>query len=93
MLINEYRGGERAIYHFDAYRLKDDDEFLELGPEEYFARDGWCFVEWGERVQRCLPRDRLEVEIEPRGGSHRRFTFRGHGEAAEKTIRELATRL
>ena len=49
VLIHEYRG-RLPIYHFDAYRLRDDDEFLQLGPEEYFDGSGWTFVEWADRV-------------------------------------------
>ena len=29
VLVNEYTGGRLPIYHFDTYRLKDDDEFLD----------------------------------------------------------------
>ena len=32
VLVNEYVGGRLPVYHFDAYRLRDEDEFLELGP-------------------------------------------------------------
>src|SRR5712691_11376053 len=39
VLINEYRG-RRPVYHFDAYRIQDDDEFLQLGPDEYFEGQG-----------------------------------------------------
>ncbi|MEN6556898.1 MAG: tRNA (adenosine(37)-N6)-threonylcarbamoyltransferase complex ATPase subunit type 1 TsaE, partial [Thermoguttaceae bacterium] len=35
VLIQEYHG-RRSLYHIDAYRLRDADEFLALGPEEYF---------------------------------------------------------
>src|SRR5689334_12354458 len=38
-LIHEYQG-RLPIYHFDAYRVKDEDEFLELGPDEYFYGPG-----------------------------------------------------
>jgi tRNA threonylcarbamoyladenosine biosynthesis protein TsaE len=62
VLINEYPG-RRPVYHFDAYRIKDDDEFLQLGPEEYFEGQGLTFVEWAERVAGCLPAERLEVRI------------------------------
>ena len=76
VLINEYHG-RLPIYHFDAYRLRDDDEFLELGPDEYFEGDGVTFVEWADRVQRCLPAERLEIECEAIGETARRFTLRG----------------
>lgn len=72
MLINEYHG-RLPIYHFDAYRVKDEDEFLELGPDEYFEGSGVTLVEWGERVERCLPPERLEFRIEPTGANERQF--------------------
>ena len=50
VLVNEYRQGRLPVYHFDTYRLKDDDEFLDLGPDEYFESDGLTFVEWADRV-------------------------------------------
>ena len=69
VLVNEYLGGRLPVYHFDAYRLKDDDEFLELGAEEYFAGLipgglGLTFIEWGNRVTSCLPPETITVRIE-----------------------------
>ena len=64
VLIHEYRGGV-PIYHFDAYRLRDDDEFLQLGPQEYFDGEGWSFVEWADRVRSLLPPERLEIRNHP----------------------------
>src|SRR5262245_31589984 len=45
VLIHEYHG-RVPIFHFDAYRLKSDAEFLALGAEEYFSQHGWSIVEW-----------------------------------------------
>lgn len=89
VLIHEYQG-QRPIYHFDAYRLRDDDEFLELGPEEYFQREGWCFIEWADRVEACLPPERLEICIEHGGPEQRSFTFAARGPLYEATIAQLA---
>lgn len=77
VLVNEYTTGRRPIYHFDAYRLKDDDEFLELGPEEYFASQGLTFIEWGDRVERCLPPAAIFVRIEVLEGEARRVQIEG----------------
>jgi tRNA threonylcarbamoyladenosine biosynthesis protein TsaE len=79
VLIHEYQG-RLPIYHFDAYRLRDEDEFMQLGPEEYFERDGWTFIEWADRVMNCLPRERLEIRIEPTGAISRRFEIAAQGE-------------
>jgi tRNA threonylcarbamoyladenosine biosynthesis protein TsaE len=72
VLVNEYRQGRRPVFHFDAYRLKDGDEFLELGPQEYFDADGVTFVEWADRVADLLPAERIEITLEVTGESSRR---------------------
>jgi len=89
VLIHEYRG-RLPIYHFDAYRLRDDDEFLQLGPDEYFDAGGWTFVEWADRVAACLPRERLEIRIEPTGVTSRRFEIAAIGVRYEPVIAALA---
>src|SRR5262245_34282399 len=50
VLVHEYEG-RLPIYHFDAYRLRNEQEFQALGPDEYFSSDGWSFVEWADRVR------------------------------------------
>jgi tRNA threonylcarbamoyladenosine biosynthesis protein TsaE len=77
VLVNEYKGGRLPIYHFDTYRLKDDDEFLNLGPDEYFDSAGLTFVEWADRVANLLPAERIEIEIEVAGDTARTFFIRG----------------
>jgi tRNA threonylcarbamoyladenosine biosynthesis protein TsaE len=88
VLVQEYRG-KLPIYHFDAYRLRDEDEFQELGPEEYFAGSGWSLVEWANRVPRCLPAERLEIGIEVSGETARRFEIVGRGESYERLVDDL----
>ncbi len=72
VLVNEYRTGRLPVFHLDAYRLRDDDEFLELGPEEFFSAGGLTFIEWGNRVERCLPAGVVTIEIEVLEGEGRR---------------------
>ncbi len=88
VFVHEYKG-RRPIYHIDAYRLKDDDEFLELGPDEYFESDGITLVEWADRVERCMPVERLEVEIRIDGESARTFALRSHGAKYDVVVRSL----
>ena len=61
-LIQEY-AGRVPIRHCDTYRLRDAEEFADLGLDELFAPDGIALVEWSDRVEEYLPRDRLEVRI------------------------------
>lgn len=92
VLIQEYQG-QKAIYHFDAYRLRDDDEFLALGPDDYFESDGLVLIEWAERVADCLPRERLAIHIEVTGPTQRRFDITALGEKYILLIADLAAKL
>lgn len=88
VLVQEYHG-RRSLYHFDAYRLRDGEEFLELGPEEYCQRDGLVLIEWADRVNDCLPRDYLEVRIEVTGDTSRRLEILAHGPQSADAIDRL----
>jgi len=79
VLCQEYHA-DRTLYHMDAYRVKDDDEFLQLGPEEYFESAGITLVEWADRVIDCLPPDRIEIRIEVAGETAREFEIVAVGE-------------
>lgn len=91
VLVNEYPG-RVPIYHFDAYRLRDEDEFLQLGPDEYFESPGLTFIEWADRVASCLPRERIEIRVEPAGETSRRFAVTATG-ASMPTVARLASLL
>ncbi|MCS7303787.1 MAG: tRNA (adenosine(37)-N6)-threonylcarbamoyltransferase complex ATPase subunit type 1 TsaE [Thermoguttaceae bacterium] len=88
VLIHEY-GGRRPIYHMDAYRIRSEQEFMDLGPEEYWEGSGICLIEWADRVAGCLPPERLEIHIEITGPTSRRFTCRAFGPAYENLVAEL----
>jgi tRNA threonylcarbamoyladenosine biosynthesis protein TsaE len=91
MLVHEYRG-QVPIYHFDVYRLKNETEFVAIGPEEYFARPSWSFIEWADRVANFLPPDRLEITIESRDPTTRQFIIRALGPLHQKALAELNRR-
>lgn len=69
--------GEIHLHHLDAYRLSDEDEFLELGVEELFdSEKTWVLIEWADRVTSVMPKQTIwiELEIDPRDASeHRRI--------------------
>src|SRR5262245_10398004 len=93
VLIHEYQG-RVPIFHFDAYRLRDEDEFIALGPEEYFSQKGWSFVEWADRVESALPKEHIEIAIESTGQYVRRLSIRATGgERYEKIVDALRARL
>jgi tRNA threonylcarbamoyladenosine biosynthesis protein TsaE len=54
-LIHEYVGGRIPLYHFDFYRLDDEDEALKIGLDEYLDGDGVCVIEWADKFKGLLP--------------------------------------
>jgi tRNA threonylcarbamoyladenosine biosynthesis protein TsaE len=89
VLIQEY-AARLPIYHFDTYRLRNPEEFFDLGVYEYFESDGVSLVEWGDRVEKYLPPDHLRVTIAVQGETARRFTVEGTGEKSCALVRDLA---
>lgn len=61
-LINEYQG-TIPIYHFDCYRLKNEQEALEIGTEEYFYGDGISIVEWPQKIRNLIPPEAVWITI------------------------------
>jgi tRNA threonylcarbamoyladenosine biosynthesis protein TsaE len=88
VLIQEY-DARLPIRHFDAYRLKSPAEFADLGVHEYFAGDGVCLIEWADRVEKCLPKDRLRIEIAVTGPTSRRFKVAGLGTGYEYIVKQI----
>src|SRR5690606_25314957 len=69
-IVKEYRG-RLPLFHFDLYRLDDPEELWELGLDDYLAAGGVCALEWGERAAALLPRDRLDIALQPGGPRER----------------------
>lgn len=64
-IINEYETrGDQLIYHFDFYRIKDENEAYDMGYENYFYSNNYCFIEWPEKIANLLPENLLRIHIE-----------------------------
>jgi tRNA threonylcarbamoyladenosine biosynthesis protein TsaE len=63
-IVNEYRTEDSIIYHFDCYRLEDEDEAYDIGIEDYLYSDAWCFIEWPERIENLLPKEITQLNIQ-----------------------------
>lgn len=56
--------GRIRLHHLDAYRVADEDEFLELGVEELFDDvEAWTLIEWADRVRATIPTEAMWVNI------------------------------
>ena len=87
-IVQEYPT-EPPLFHFDAYRLADEDELYAMGFEDYLCRDGLILMEWADRVPLALPRQRLDVRIVGSGGEERTVRLLPQGPAYEEVVKSL----
>ena len=90
-LVQEY-AGRLPVFHFDTYRLRNVDEFLDLGFDEYLSLRGVCIIEWAERVAEVLPADTLTVRVIATGESIRLFEWQAGGEVSLRSLQTLRNR-
>jgi tRNA threonylcarbamoyladenosine biosynthesis protein TsaE len=90
VLIQRY-DARIPVFHFDTYRLRDADEFADLGPEEFFTAGGVCFVEWADRVAELIPDDHLRIDIETIGPTERVFRLAAHGPRSARVFAGVAS--
>ena len=76
-IVNEYRSETTCelIYHFDLYRLKNLEEVLDIGIEDYFDSGALCLIEWPERAEDILPLDTVRVDLAVNPDNSRTLTI------------------
>ena len=80
--------GDIPLYHFDLYRITDEDDFFEVGGYEYLNRNGACIFEWAERLE-WNDYDRLEVHINIIDDNTRQIKIYPHGDEYESWLSKL----
>ncbi len=75
-IVNEYVDGKgEPVYHFDFYRIKNLQEVLDIGYEDYVYSGHVCFMEWPELIENLLPDDAVKVTIEEKTDGGRVVQF------------------
>ena len=63
-LVNEYvTTTNKTIYHFDFYRIEEEEEAYDMGIEDYFESNNWCLIEWPQNVENLLPLNSVEIHL------------------------------
>ncbi len=75
-IVNEYLGNDVSIFHFDLYRIKDEDDLYSTGFYDYSERGGIILTEWSENFEDVLPKDAIKVIIEVTGETQRKITVK-----------------
>ncbi len=74
-IVNEYHAPEdKIVYHFDFYRLKEEEEAYDMGYEDYLYSGHYNMIEWPEKIASLLPAGRLELQLEELDDGRRKLS-------------------
>lgn len=64
-IVNAYEipQTQASLYHFDLYRIEEEEEAYDFGFEEYLYSGDWCFIEWPEKTPNLIPDNHSTIEI------------------------------
>lgn len=85
-ILQVYEEGRIPFYHFDVYRIEEEEEMEEIGYDDYFYGDGVCFVEWANQIENLIPTNHIQIVIEKdleKGFDYRRITITKQGESVQ----------
>lgn len=88
-LINEYTG-RNPVYHFDVYRLENVEDLYDLGFDEYFYSNGVSIIEWADKIEKLLPKERIVINIgKSKDIDERLINITGYGNRYMEILKEL----
>ena len=70
-IVNEYEYPGGKVYHFDFFRIKNENEAFDIGFEEYLDSGEYCFIEWPEMIQNLWPLHYIRIRINQDEDGHR----------------------
>jgi tRNA threonylcarbamoyladenosine biosynthesis protein TsaE len=62
-IVNEYKLNEEKLFHFDFYRIENEEEAYDIGIEEYFYSGLWNLIEWPEKIENLLPEKSTKIKL------------------------------
>ncbi len=77
-IVNKYNSEKIVIYHFDMYRLQDEEEAMAAGLDELIDEKGAVkLIEWSEKVEGLLPDNCIVIDIKKIDDNTRKFEIKG----------------
>lgn len=62
-IMNQHTAGGVKLYHFDMYRIMDEDDLYSIGYDDYAEGDGYKIIEWSENISDLIPTDAVIIKI------------------------------
>ncbi|HKY52991.1 MAG TPA: tRNA (adenosine(37)-N6)-threonylcarbamoyltransferase complex ATPase subunit type 1 TsaE [Anaerolineales bacterium] len=87
ILVNVYRRADRSqLFHLDAYRLDSAPEAEELDLDSMLSQ-GALLIEWPERMNGLIPKERLWVNLEHIDEEEREMKFKASGKRYDELLK------
>lgn len=74
-ILHEYRGGRLPVYHFDFFRMENQQSIERLGIDDYFFGDGVAVIEWADRFLELIPKQARWILFETKSENQRAITL------------------
>ncbi len=85
-LVNEYRGAEKVLYHFDMYRINTWEDLYSTGFFDYLDTDAVLACEWSENIENALPEGCIYIRFSQGKNETERVIEIGKGEEFDENI-------
>jgi tRNA threonylcarbamoyladenosine biosynthesis protein TsaE len=89
VMVNLYRAVDGTpLYHMDAYRIESLPEAAQLGLDDMLA-EGALIVEWPERIEPLLPKERLWLTLTHLSETERQLEISASGTRHETLLQVI----
>ncbi|MCR5816776.1 MAG: tRNA (adenosine(37)-N6)-threonylcarbamoyltransferase complex ATPase subunit type 1 TsaE [Ruminococcus sp.] len=88
-LVNEYRGRELSLIHFDMYRILSPEDLETTGFFDYMADDAVLAIEWSENISDELPDNAITISFERIDDNTRKIIINGDERFDDTLNRQL----
>ena len=76
-IVNEYLNKPLSFFHFDMYRIENEDQLYNIGFYDYLDYDGIVAIEWAENIKDFFSENTVTVKFEKLGETIRKITIQG----------------
>ena len=76
-IVNEYHGRPLSLFHFDMYRIENEDQLFNIGFDDYLDYDGVLAIEWSENIADFFYDNNITITFEKLDETTRRITIEG----------------
>lgn len=77
-IVNEYHFDKGLIFHFDMYRIDNENEIIDIGFDEYLEFGSWVFIEWPEKIPNLLPEKFSKLHLNIIDNNKRKLTLKNN---------------